>query len=133
MRFGMIPEFLGRLPVVVALEELDEKTLLNVLSEPKNAIVKQFRKLFAFEGVELKFTEGALRAVVKEAILRKTGARGLRSILEGSMLEMMYEIPGTIGLKEVVITEECILKKGEPILVYKQDGDLAKTNTGTQS
>ncbi|MCX6119171.1 MAG: ATP-dependent Clp protease ATP-binding subunit ClpX [Proteobacteria bacterium] len=126
MRFGMIPEFLGRLPVVVALEELDEKTLLNVLTEPRNAIVKQFRKLFAFEGVELKFTDGALRAVVKEAILRKTGARGLRAILEGSMLETMYEIPGTIGLKEVVITEECILKKGEPILVYKPDAEQAK-------
>lgn len=129
MRFGMIPEFLGRLPVVVALEELDERTLLNVLSEPKNAIVKQFRKLFAFEGVELKFTEGAMRAVVKEAILRKTGARGLRAILEGSMLEMMYEIPGTIGLKEVVITEESILKKGEPILVYKQDSELKADGT----
>jgi ATP-dependent Clp protease ATP-binding subunit ClpX len=128
MKFGMIPEFLGRLPVVVALEELDEKTLLNVLSEPKNAIVKQFRKLFAFEGVELKFTEGALRAVVKEAILRKTGARGLRSILEGSMLEMMYEIPGSAGLKEVVITEETILKKGDPILVYRQDNEVAKAD-----
>lgn len=137
MKFGMIPEFLGRLPVVVALEELDEKTLLNVLSEPKNAIVKQFKKLFAFENVELKFTEGALRAVVKEAIVRKTGARGLRAILEGSMLEMMYEIPGAIGLKEVIITEECILKKGEPILVYKQESDtpklenaLSKNNAG---
>jgi ATP-dependent Clp protease ATP-binding subunit ClpX len=132
MRFGMIPEFLGRLPVVVALEELDEKTLLNVLSEPKNAIVKQFRKLFAFENVELKFTEGALRAVVKEAIIRKTGARGLRAILEGSMLEMMYEVPGTVGLKEVVITEECVLRKGEPILVYRQDTELAKAE-GTKN
>lgn len=131
MRFGMIPEFLGRLPVVVALEELDEKALLNVLSEPKNAIVKQFKKLFAFEGIELKFTEGAMRAVVKEAIQRKTGARGLRAILEGSMLEMMYEVPGTIGLKEVVITEECILRKGEPILVFKPEGEtVAKAEVG---
>lgn len=130
MKFGMIPEFLGRLPVVVALEELDEKALLNVLSEPKNAIIKQFRKLFAFEGVELKFTDGAMRAVVKEAIERKTGARGLRAILEGSMLEMMYEIPGTTGLKEVIITEEAILKKGEPILVYKPDHDAVKAEAG---
>ncbi len=126
MKFGMIPEFLGRLPVLVALEELNEDTLLNVLTEPKNAIVKQFRKLFAFEGVELKFTDGAMRAVVKEAIERKTGARGLRAILEGSMLEMMYEIPGTVGLKEVIITEESILKIGEPILVYKADYEPAK-------
>jgi ATP-dependent Clp protease ATP-binding subunit ClpX len=126
MRFGMIPEFLGRLPVVVALEELDERTLLNVLTEPKNAIAKQFRKLFSYEGVELKFTDGALRAVVQEAIQRKTGARGLRAILEGSMLEVMYEIPGMSGLKEVVITEECILKKGEPVLVYRQEGEAAK-------
>lgn len=130
MKFGMIPEFLGRLPVVVALEELDEKALLNVLSEPKNAIIKQFRKLFAFEGVELKFTDGAMRAVVKEAIERKTGARGLRAILEGSMLEMMYEIPGTTGLKEVIITEEAILKKGEPILVYKTEPDAVKAEAG---
>ena len=107
------------------------------MSEPKNAIVKQFKKLFAFENVELKFTEGALRAVVKEAIIRKTGARGLRAILEGSMLEMMYEIPGAIGLKEVIITEESILKKGEPILVYKQESEapklenaLSKNNAG---
>ena len=130
MKFGMIPEFLGRLPVVVALQELDETTLLNVLSEPKNAIIKQFRKLFAFEGVELKFTDGAMRAVVKEAIERKTGARGLRAILEGSMLEMMYEIPGTVGLKEVIITEETILKKGEPILVYKPEQEATKVEAG---
>jgi ATP-dependent Clp protease ATP-binding subunit ClpX len=130
MKFGMIPEFLGRLPVVVALEELDEKALLNVLSEPKNAVIKQFRKLFAFEGVELKFTDGAMKAVVHEAIERKTGARGLRAILEGSMLEMMYEIPGTIGLKEVIITEEAILQKGEPILVYKPDHDGVKAEAG---
>jgi ATP-dependent Clp protease ATP-binding subunit ClpX len=123
MKFGMIPEFLGRLPVVCALEELDEKALLNVLTEPKNAIAKQFKKLFSFEGVELKFTDGALRAVVKEAILRKTGARGLRAILEGAMLEMMYELPGTQGLREVVITEECVLNKAEPILVYRNDAE----------
>lgn len=130
MKFGMIPEFLGRLPVVVALQELDESALLNVLAEPKNAIIKQFRKLFAFENVDLKFTDGAMRAVVKEAIERKTGARGLRAILETSMLDMMYELPGTVGLKEVIITEEAILRKGEPILVYKTEGDGMKAEAG---
>jgi ATP-dependent Clp protease ATP-binding subunit ClpX len=130
MKFGMIPEFLGRLPVVVALQELDESALLNVLAEPKNAIIKQFRKLFAFENVDLKFTDGAMRAVVKEAIERKTGARGLRAILETSMLDMMYELPGTVGLKEVIITEEAILKKGDPILVYKTEGEGMKAEAG---
>jgi ATP-dependent Clp protease ATP-binding subunit ClpX len=130
MKFGMIPEFLGRLPVVVALQELDESALLNVLAEPKNAIIKQFRKLFAFENVDLKFTDGAMRAVVKEAIERKTGARGLRAILETSMLDMMYELPGTVGLKEVIITEEAILRKGEPILVYKTEGEGMKAEAG---
>jgi ATP-dependent Clp protease ATP-binding subunit ClpX len=126
----MIPEFLGRLPVVVALQELDESALLNVLAEPKNAIIKQFRKLFAFENVDLKFTDGAMRAVVKEAIERKTGARGLRAILETSMLDMMYELPGTVGLKEVIITEEAILRKGEPILVYKTEAEGMKAEAG---
>lgn len=130
MKFGMIPEFLGRLPVVVALQELDEAALLNVLAEPKNAIIKQFRKLFAFENVDLKFTDGAMRAVVKEAIERKTGARGLRAILETSMLDMMYELPGTVGLKEVIITEEAILRKGEPILVYKTEAEGMKAEAG---
>jgi ATP-dependent Clp protease ATP-binding subunit ClpX len=130
MKFGMIPEFLGRLPVVVALQELDETALLNVLAEPKNAIIKQFRKLFAFENVDLKFTDGAMRAVVKEAIERKTGARGLRAILETSMLDMMYELPGTVGLKEVIITEEAILRKGEPILVYKTEAEGMKAEAG---
>jgi ATP-dependent Clp protease ATP-binding subunit ClpX len=130
MKFGMIPEFLGRLPVVVALQELDESALLNVLAEPKNAIIKQFRKLFAFENVDLKFTDGAMRAVVKEAIERKTGARGLRAILETSMLDMMYELPGTVGLKEVIITEEAILRKGEPILVYKTEAEGMKAEAG---
>ncbi len=121
MKFGMIPEFLGRLPVVCALEQLTEEALIEILTKPKNAIIKQFQKLFDYEGVELKFTEGALRAVVKEAIKRKTGARGLRSILEANMLDVMYEMPSQTELKEVVVTEECVLNSAEPILVYRSE------------
>ncbi len=118
MKFGLIPEFIGRLPVLCALEELTEEILVQILTEPKNAIAKQFKKLFELEKVELKFTEGSLRAVVKEALKRKTGARGLRAILEGAMLEIMYEVPSQTDLKEVIITEEVILGAAEPILVY---------------
>lgn len=125
MKFGLIPEFLGRLPVVVTLAQLGEDALIEILTKPKNAIVKQFKKLFEFENVELKFTDGALRAVVKEAIHRKTGARGLRSILEQNMLDTMYEMPGMDDLKEVVITEECIVNGSEPILVFKTEEEKA--------
>ena len=119
MKFGLIPEFIGRVPVVCALGELDEHALIDILTKPKNAIIKQFKKLFDFENVELKFTNGALKAVVKEAIKRKTGARGLRSILEEVMLEMMYELPSQKDLKEVVITEECIDSQAEPVKVFR--------------
>jgi ATP-dependent Clp protease ATP-binding subunit ClpX len=123
MKFGLIPEFVGRLPVICTLAQLTEDALIDILTKPKNAIVKQFQKLFQFENVNLKFTDGALRAVVKEALKRKTGARGLRSILEESMLDIMYEIPSQKELKEVVLTEECILNKAQPILVYKSNED----------
>lgn len=126
MKFGMIPEFIGRLPIVVSLAQLDEFALIKILTEPKNAIIKQFRKLFDFEGVELKFTDGALRAVVKEAMKRKTGARGLRAILERAMLETMYEMPSQENLKEVVITEEVISIKADPILVFKTEAEMAE-------
>lgn len=123
IRFGMIPEFLGRVPVVVALAQLDEDALIKILTEPKNAITKQFQKLFDYEKVNLKFTDGALRAVVKEAIKRKTGARGLRAILEDAMLEIMYDMPGDDNLKEVVMTEEAIVGNGEVIKVYLSDDE----------
>ena len=121
IRYGMIPEFLGRVPVVVALAQLDEHALIQILTEPKNAITKQFQKLFDFERVQLKFTDGALRAVVVEAIKRKTGARGLRAILEDAMLDIMYDMPGDDNLKEVVMTEEAVVGIGEPIKVYLSD------------
>ncbi len=126
MKFGMIPEFIGRVPIVCSLGMLDDTALIQILTAPKNAIVKQFKKLFDFENVELKFTDGALRAVVKEALKRKTGARGLRAILEKAMLEIMYEMPSATNLKEVVITEEVIVKDADPILVYRSEAEIAK-------
>ncbi len=133
MKYGMIPEFLGRLPVVCTLSELDEEALMAILTKPKNAIVKQFEKLFEFENVELKFTDGALLAVVKEAIQRKTGARGLRSIIEQSMLDVMYEMPSIKNLKECIVTEEVIGGKSEPILVYRSENEHPKEKAASAS
>ncbi|MDY7228870.1 ATP-dependent Clp protease ATP-binding subunit ClpX [Hyalangium rubrum] len=121
LKFGMIPEFIGRLPIITALEELDEPALVNILSQPKNALTKQYRKLFELDGVTLKFTDGALKAIASEAIRRKAGARGLRSILEGAMLEVMYELPSRKTAREVLISEEVILKKSEPVVLYAHD------------
>ena len=118
IKFGFIPEFVGRLPVVATLDELSVDDMVRILVEPKNAIIKQYQKLFEMEGVNLRFTEGALRAVAEMAYKRKTGARGLRSILEEIMIDVMYEIPSLSGVKECVITEEVVLKKERPILIY---------------
>jgi ATP-dependent Clp protease ATP-binding subunit ClpX len=118
LRFGMIPEFVGRLPVIAALDELDEKSLVKILTEPKNAIIKQYQKLFEYENVKLSFKDNALYTIAKEAMKSKTGARGLRSILEQSMLDIMYELPSMQNLKECVITEEVVQKTGKPELVY---------------
>ncbi len=123
-KFGMIPEFLGRLPVICTLTALTEDAMIQILTEPKNAIIKQFQKLFEFEGVQLKFTDGALRAVVKEALKRKTGARGLRAILEEAMLDIMYDVPSEDAIKEVVITEETIIRNAQPILVYRTPEEI---------
>ena len=118
IKFGFIPEFVGRLPVVATLDELSVEDLVRILVEPKNSLIKQYQKLFEMEGVNLRFTEGALRAVAEMAYKRKTGARGLRSILEEIMIDVMYEIPSLSGVKECVITEEVVLKKDRPILIY---------------
>ncbi|ADO70626.1 ATP-dependent Clp protease ATP-binding subunit ClpX [Stigmatella sp. ncwal1] len=123
LKFGMIPEFIGRLPIITALEELDEPALVNILSQPKNALTKQYRKLFELDGVTLKFTDGALKAISTEAIRRKAGARGLRSILESAMLDVMYELPSRKTAREVLISEEVILKKSEPVVLYAHDKD----------
>ena len=118
IKFGLIPEFIGRLPVIATLEELDEEALVQILQEPKNALVKQYQKLFEMEKVKLKFTDGALVAVASQALKRKTSARGLRSILENSMLDVMYDIPSQDRVKEVVINEDVVLNKAKPIILY---------------
>ncbi len=125
LKYGLIPEFIGRLPVVAVLDELDERSLVRILTEPKNALVKQYQKLFEFENVKLKFTDGALTAVAKEALRRKTGARGLRSILENIMLDTMYELPSQSNIKECIINEDVITGKSKPIMVYENRAESA--------
>lgn len=118
LRYGMIPEFVGRIPVIVTLRELNETDLTQVLTEPKNSLVKQFQQLFQIEGVFLKFTEGALKAIVKKAIQRKSGARGLRAIMEDCLMDVMYEIPSIENVKECIINKGVVLKKVKPFLIY---------------
>lgn len=125
LKFGLIPEFIGRLPVIATLDELDESALIKILVEPKDAIIKQYKKLFALENVVLKFTDGALRAVASLSTERKSGARGLRSILENTMLEVMYDIPSQNNIKECVISEDVVLKKEKPILIYETKSESA--------
>lgn len=120
IKFGLIPEFLGRLPVIATIDELTEASLIRILKEPKNALVKQFERLFEMEGVNLRFTDSALSAIATEALKRKSGARGLRAILETSMLDIMYEIPSTENVKECVIGEDVVLNKEKPIYLYEQ-------------
>src|SRR5436189_4172663 len=125
LKFGMIPEFIGRLPVVATLEELDEVALVDILTKPRNALAKQYRKLLEMDGVQLKFTDGALKAVAKEAIRHKSGARGLRAILENAMLNVMYEVPSHKNIREIVLNEECILKTEAPLIVYEKQAETA--------
>lgn len=120
LKYGYIPEFIGRLPMLASLTELDEEALVQILTEPKNALTKQYQKLFEMEGVRLRFTDGAMVSIAKEALKRNTGARGLRAILEGAMLDIMYEIPSQNAVREVVISEEVIYHKERPLLVYDQ-------------
>ncbi len=124
LKYGLIPEFVGRLPVIATLDELDEKALIRILTEPRNALTKQYEKLFSFEKVKLKFTEGALVAIARRAYTQKTGARGLRAILEEVMLDMMYEIPSQKQIKEVVVTEDVIMGKSQPIRLFEQDKEM---------
>jgi ATP-dependent Clp protease ATP-binding subunit ClpX len=119
IKFGLIPEFMGRLPVVATLQELDEDALIQILTQPKNAVIKQFQKLFEIENVNLRFTDSALSAIATESLKRKAGARGLRAILESSMLDIMYDLPSIGGVKECVVGEEVILNKEDPILLYE--------------
>jgi ATP-dependent Clp protease ATP-binding subunit ClpX len=129
IKFGLIPELIGRLPVVTTLAQLDEEALIQILTEPKNALVKQYQALLTMEGAELEVRVEALSAIAKKAIARKTGARGLRSILEGSLMDVMYDLPSLKNLQKVVIDESSIQEGGKPLLVYKQDvghEDLSK-------
>jgi ATP-dependent Clp protease ATP-binding subunit ClpX len=119
LKYGLIPEFIGRLPIVATLDELDEEALVRILCEPKNALIKQYQKLFDMENVNLKFTDGALVAIALEALKRKTGARGLRSILENAMLDVMYDIPSQDRVREVLINEDVIFKGTQPIIIYE--------------
>jgi ATP-dependent Clp protease ATP-binding subunit ClpX len=120
LKFGLIPEFVGRLPVIATLTDLDEAALITILTEPKNALVKQYQRLFEIEGVKLSFTTDALSAIAKRAILRKTGARGLRSIMEDILLDTMFEMPGMEGIAEVVVNEECVGKGAKPLVVHTE-------------
>ncbi|MBP8901046.1 MAG: ATP-dependent Clp protease ATP-binding subunit ClpX [Thiobacillaceae bacterium] len=125
IKYGLIPEFVGRLPVIATLEELDEKALVQILTEPKNALVKQFQKLFQMEGADLEFREEALNAIAKRALKRKTGARGLRSIIEHALLDIMYELPGLKDVIKVVVDEKSISGETKPLLLYAEQAKAA--------
>ena len=119
LKFGLIPEFIGRLPMIAVLDDLDEGALIKILVDPKNALTKQYKKLFDMENVQLRFTEGALLAVAKQAIERKAGARGLRAILESIMLDVMYDVPSEPDIKEVIVSEDTVAKGEKPLVVYE--------------
>lgn len=119
LKFGLIPEFIGRLPMIAVLDDLDEGALIKILVDPKNALTKQYKKLFDMENVQLRFTEGALLAIAKQAIERKAGARGLRAILESIMLEVMYDVPSEPDIKEVIVSEDTVVKGEKPLVVYQ--------------
>jgi len=121
LSFGLIPEFVGRLPVIATMNELEVEDLVRILREPKNALTKQYEKLFEYEEVTLRFTEGAVRAIAEEAIKRKSGARGLRAVMEEAMLDIMYEIPSEESVKECVISEQVITNRDYPVLLYENE------------
>ncbi len=127
MRFGLIPEFIGRLPVIATLENLDEEALVTILTEPKNALIKQYERLFDMEDVKLTFSEDALKAVARKAIARKTGARGLRSIMEGILLDTMFDLPGHGGVEEVVVNGEVVEGEAQPLLIYSEKKKKARS------
>jgi ATP-dependent Clp protease ATP-binding subunit ClpX len=135
VKFGLIPEFIGRLPVIATLEDLDESALIEILTQPKNALVKQYDRLYNMEDVNLKFTDEALSAIAKKAIIRKTGARGLRSIMEGILLESMYDLPTLENVEEIVINHEVVEAGAQPLYIYNNNkkrssaSDTAKTSS----
>ena len=136
LKFGLIPEFVGRLPVVATLDDLDENALVDILTKPKNALVKQYQRLFEMEDVRLDFNDEALKAIAHKAIARKTGARGLRSIMEAILLDSMFELPGLDGVTEMVINKEVVEGRAKPLYIYSERrSDYAdwRGDTGTTS
>nr|WP_274460421.1 ATP-dependent protease ATP-binding subunit ClpX [Gilliamella sp. B3022] len=125
VKFGLIPEFIGRLPVIGTLSELDKNALISILTEPKNALTKQFEELFRLDGVELEFTKEALNAIAIKALQRKTGARGLRSIVENILLDIMYDLPSIKNIKKVIVEQETVEKSQAPALIYREDVELS--------
>ena len=121
VKYGLIPEFIGRLPVLASLEDLDEEALITILTKPKNALLKQYQKLFEMENAKLEFRENALKAIAEKAINLKTGARGLRSIIENILMDTMFELPSEPDINEVVINEEVVRKGTKPILVHEKN------------
>ena len=132
-KFGLIPEFVGRVPIVVTLNSLDETALMKILVEPKNSLVKQYKKLFELDGVQLDFKEDALEAIAKKSLERKTGARGLRAIMEDTMMDLMYEIPSDNTTKECVITKDVVEKKAEPEIIHGEPAPVPRRNMGRRS
>jgi len=126
VKYGLIPEFIGRLPVLASLEDLDEKALITILTKPKNALLKQYQKLFEMENTKLEFRENALKAIAQKAINLKTGARGLRSIIENILMDTMFELPSEPDINEVVINEEVVKKGTKPILVHEKNNKEIK-------
>ena len=125
LKFGLIPEFIGRLPVLATLEDLDEDALVTILTSPKNALIKQYQRLFEFEDTELAFTDDALKAIAKKAIERKTGARGLRSILEDILLETMFELPSMDNVSDIMVNEEAVTSEAQPLIIYADTAESA--------
>jgi ATP-dependent Clp protease ATP-binding subunit ClpX len=125
LKFGLIPEFIGRLPMIATLHELTEEALIDILTKPKNSLVKQFQKLFEIDGVKCKFSKGALQAVARKALERESGARGLRAVLEEAMLDIMYEVPSKTNIKEVVVNEEVVVKGEAPLIVYEKEAEVS--------
>ncbi|MGB2872212.1 MAG: ATP-dependent Clp protease ATP-binding subunit ClpX, partial [Psychrobacillus psychrotolerans] len=133
LKFGLIPEFIGRLPVLASLEQLDVSALVQILTEPKNALAKQYQKMIELDNVKLTFEDDALIAIAKEAIERKTGARGLRSIIENIMLDVMFELPSRDDIVECIITKESITDKAKPKLLLEDGTELDKDNEKTSA
>ena len=130
LKFGLIPEFVGRLPVIATLTDLDEEALVTILTQPKNALVKQYQRLFEIEDTKLTFTDDALKAIAKRAIERKTGARGLRSIMEDILLDAMFELPGLTTVTEVVVNEEAVGPDAAPLMIHADTSKKAAASAG---